>query len=244
MGVVALLAVLLAVTPAGAQAPAPSVGRPVRNVMATGRLASVVDTPVHFKLLRVTIPPGQSAPYSGPSGMLWVNSGVLGVGVDGERRSLEHGSAVFVTAGQRVTLTASAGAPAVALHFVLAPASQLDTTGHARPTMTTELYRTRDPVPNLKPGAHEFTLIRVSVDKGVPRPPMHQRSGAALYYVLSGTWTLHMDGRTEARRRGDVQFEPNGFVHTWENVGDSTGVLIQANVSLEGAPEILFLPPR
>jgi hypothetical protein len=38
-----------------------------------------------------------------------------------------------------------------------------------------------------------------------------------------------------------VQFEPNTFIHTWENVGETPGALLQANVSPENVPEIIFI---
>ena len=38
-----------------------------------------------------------------------------------------------------------------------------------------------------------------------------------------------------------MQFEPSTFVHTWENVGDVAGALLQANVSPENVPEIIFI---
>ena len=94
-------------------------------------------------------------------------------------------------------------------------------------------------------GAARISVARAAtVEKGVPRPAMHYRSGAALYYVLAGNWTIHMDGKSEQRSRGNVQLEPHGFVHTWEIVGDVTGVLLQANISPEATPEIIFLQPR
>jgi quercetin dioxygenase-like cupin family protein len=243
--VVALLTLLL-VAPALAQSPgSPSVGRPVRTVMASSRLASVVDAPLHMRLLRVTVPAGQSAVSTGATGMLYVLSGALDIMLGADRRALAEGAALFLPAGQRVTLAATPAAPAVALHFVLGSAAELEQTGAARPATVTELYRTREPLPSLKPGPYEFSMTRVTVEKGVPKPPMHHRSGAALYYVLAGTWAIHIDGgKSEPRTRGNVQLEPNGFVHTWEIGGEATGILLQANISPEGTPEIIFLQPR
>ena len=134
------------------------------------------------------------------------------------------------------------GGGAVLLQFALARTGQVDKAWYAAPATVEELHRSREPLPNLRPGPYEFTLIRVSVDRGGPPPPMHQRSGAALYYVAAGTWKIHLaENRVEPRARGNVQLEPNGFLHTWENVGDNTGMLIQANISAEGVPEIIFL---
>jgi len=241
--VLALLSLLaLLAAPARAQAPTGG-GRPVRVVLAGGRLPSVVEAPMYYKLLRVGLAAGQRTTYEGPPTMVYVLSGSADVAIDGDRVSLREGGAAFVPADR--TATVSASTAMVLLHFVLAPAGQLDRPGPAAPAAVTELYRTSRPIPNLKAGPHEFTMTRVSVEKGSPRPPMHYRSGAAIYYVLAGSWSLHEGGgKVEARTRAAVQYEPNDFVHSWENVGDVTGVLLQANIGAEGSPEIIFLPAR
>jgi quercetin dioxygenase-like cupin family protein len=242
---IAVLATLLFTMPVWAQSPVPpAAGRPVRTVIASTRVSSVVDTPLHMRLLRVGVPAGQQVASTGPNGMLYLLSGSLDVTVGADHRVLHEGNAVFLAEGSRAILAAAPPTPVVALHFVIGSASQVDQAGPARPAALTELYRTREPLPSLKPGPYEFSLTRVTVEKGVPRPPMHHRSGAALYYVLAGSWTIHMDGKNEPRSRGNVQLEPNGFVHTWEIMGDTTGILLQANISAEGAPEIIFLPSR
>jgi quercetin dioxygenase-like cupin family protein len=213
-------------------------------VIASGTLPSVTEEPLHFKLLRVTVVPGQPADCVGPSGMLYVASGAIDGTIDGEKRTVREGGAVFLSARKRATLSAVPGAPAVLLHFLLAPAPDLAAMPWGRPAAVAELYRTPKPIAGLKPGPYEFGMTRVSVEKGAPRPPMHHRSGAALYFVLAGSWTLHQEGSSDPRVRGAIQFEPYDFVHTWENTGEGTGMLLQANISPEGAPEIVFLPPR
>jgi quercetin dioxygenase-like cupin family protein len=239
---------LLLAAPAGAQhSPAPrppATGRPVRVVMASGRVPSVVDTPLHFKLVRVTLAAGQSSDCGGPSEMVYVVSGGIEGIFDGERRTIREGSAVFLPGGPRSALSAVSGAPATLLHFLLTPAADSAVPPCDRATIT-DLYQTQKPIEGLKPGPHEFTMTRVSVERGLPRPPMHRRSGAALYYTLAGNWSLHrQDAASEPRARGAIQFEPYDFVHTWENTGDTTGILLQANISPEGSPEIVFLPAQ
>ena len=59
----------------------------------------------------------------------------------------------------------------------------------------------RTPAP-LSAGPHEFSLTRVTSPVGAPPPPMHHRSGAALYRVLSGTGTIHLQGKDEPRGTG------------------------------------------
>ena len=227
--------VLVAAAPAAAQ------DRPIRMVLASSKIPFVGDTPLHFRLLRITIPAGQTVPYTGPQGMVYPTSGSLAVSVDGERRTFQDGEGMFVAAGRRVTVTVGANAPGTLLHYLLVTDSDLNGTFYSRPAAATELYRTTNPIPGLKPGPYEFTLSRVTVNPKIPAPPMHHRSGAALYYVLAGSWTIHMEDRREPRGRGAVQFEPNTFVHTWENIGETTGALLQANISPENVPEIIFI---
>jgi quercetin dioxygenase-like cupin family protein len=242
---VAILGVLLLGVPASAQAPPPAAGRPVRVVLASGRLASVAEGPLHFKLLRVNLGGGQPADCVGPNGMLYVMSGGIDGSFDGEKRTVREGSAVFLPAGQRTTLSAVPGTPAVLLHFLLTSPADLGAAPCDRSVAAAVVYQTPKPIEGLKPGPYEFTMTRVSVEKGLPRPPMHHRTGAALYYTLAGNWMLHrQEVASEPRARGAVQFEPYDFIHTWENTGETTGILLQANISPEGAPEIIFLPPR
>jgi quercetin dioxygenase-like cupin family protein len=203
-----------------------------------------VDSPLHYKILRVGLAAGQTSAYAGPASMLYALSGSADVVVEGDRRNLREGGASFVPAGRPAAL-AAAGSAAVLLQFVLAAPAEREQAAPAAPASVAEIYRTPKPIPALKPGPHEFTLTRVSVERGSPRPPMHYRTGAAVYWVLSGAWSLHQDGaRIEARTRGAVQFEPSDFVHSWQNVGDTTATLLQANISPEGSPEIIFMPPR
>jgi quercetin dioxygenase-like cupin family protein len=232
---------LLAVAPAAAQEISPPrADRPIRMVLASSKIPSLDDGPLHFRLVRVTIPAGQSLPYTGPQGMVYPISGSLSISIDGDRRTLQDGEGSFLGAGRRATLAAGAAAPVTFLHYLLVTRAELDSVLHSRPASPAEIFRT-EPIPGLKPGPHEFTLTRVTVNPKIPAPPLHHRSGAALYYVLSGTWTMHTEDRHEARTRGHVQFEPSTFVHTWENVGDVAGALLQANVSPENVPEIIFI---
>ena len=97
----------------------------------------------------------------------------------------------------------------------------------------------------------EFSMTRVTLPAGASRPRPHTRSGAALYYVLSeGTITLWPsatvdaltgESRSEPRQVGTIQEEPYGFIHSWSPKADAPLVLLQANISQEGVPEIIFV---
>jgi mannose-6-phosphate isomerase-like protein (cupin superfamily) len=228
----ALIGCLLVCPYASAQ----SAPRPVRVVIASERLAEVGDAPRYFRVFRVELAKGQAAAFSGASGYVFVVSGKLAMSIGGSARSLAKGEAAFVKAGDTVSLQG----PAQVIHFLLesgAPGTKPPYSGTAK---ATELYRTKDPIPGLESGPYEFSLTKVTSPPKV-KPPMHHRSGAAIYFVLQGGGTLYMESGAEPRKAGAVQYEPNSFVHTWENSGSVPLVLLQANLSREGTPEIIFL---
>jgi mannose-6-phosphate isomerase-like protein (cupin superfamily) len=225
------------VIPAGAQ-DTPRADRPIRLVLASSKLP-LDENPLHFRLVRVTIPAGQSIVYTGPQGMIYPTSGALSITIAGDRRALRDGEGAFLAGGRRATLGAATTAVTF-LHYLLVTRGELEALFHSRPAAASDLHRT-EPIPGLKPGPHEFTLTRVTVNPKIAAPPMHHRSGAAIYFVVSGSWIMHTEDKHEPRTRGHVQFEPNTFIHTWENVGETPGALLQANVSPENVPEIIFI---
>jgi len=152
----------------------------VRTVLAAGRLASVVDTPLHFKLLAVHLPPTERVSYHGPNSMLYVLSGALAVAVDSTTQSISDGAGVFIPAGRATVLNATGAEPARWLQFVLAPAAEIQTPLLGSPGRAEELYRTPTPLPGLSAGPYEFSLTRVALPASMPANPPHYRSGAAL----------------------------------------------------------------
>ena len=240
-----MLAVMLGfgalVGPADAQAQvSPPPKRPIREVLTSAKLPSVVDAPLHFKLLSVKVTAGQTTNYAGANGMLYVVSGSLAVATDGESKNVRKGEGVFLPGGKRAMLKATGKDPAAFLHYLLLPTTELNKAAESEPAIVTELYRTTDPIPGLQAGPYEFTLTRVTVLPGTPPPPMHHRSGAALYYVF-GNGAIGLQDKTEPRPQGAVQYEPYTLVHSWANIGTTPLILIQANISQEGVPEIIFI---
>src|SRR5207248_935193 len=106
-------------------------------------------------------------------------------GVD--QRSVAKGDAVLVPAGERATFKSGLDTPVTFIHVVLSTAGELDTRMESPPAVVVELYRTASPIAGLKPGPYEFTIVRVTLPPHFPINPPHHRSGAALYYVFSGT---------------------------------------------------------
>jgi quercetin dioxygenase-like cupin family protein len=71
-----------------------------------------------------------------------------------------------------------------------------------------------------------------------PNAP-HHRSGAARYYVVSGTGEHTIEAKAEARAPGSFIFEPFGLVHQWGNPGTSPFTFLAFNISPEGVPAVL-----
>jgi quercetin dioxygenase-like cupin family protein len=224
--------------------PSPTQPTPVRNILATVGLPTVVDVPLHYKLLRVSLPAGRSTSSRGANGFLFQMSGVLAVTTGGDSRTLRDGTAMFVGRDKSTMLKAAGSEPAVFLQFLLLPAADLEKVVEGSAAVVTELYRTAAPIPSLKSGPYEFTLTRVTFPPRMPSNAPHYRSGGALYYVLSGTGMMTVEGKTETKPTGSRLFEPYGMVHQWGNPGDTPLVLLQANISPEGVPAVIVgVPP-
>jgi len=218
-------------------------GNTVRTLLAVGRLDSVVDAPLHFKLFAVRLPAMGRVAYSGPNSMVYGLSGTLDIALDGTSHPVSEGTGAFIPAGHAAVFSMPGAEPARFLQFVLSPtANSQNPLGD--PASVEELYCTPEPLPGLRTGPYEFSLTRVSLPAGMPANPIHYRSGAALYYVIAGTGAFTADGKTEPRAAGMPHFEPYGWAHQWANPGDSPLILLQANISQEGIQAILpGVPP-
>ena len=241
--VVALSVGILAI-PAHAQttiAPAaPTSAGILRAVLASAALPSVVDAPRYYKLARVNWPARQTTTYTGAIGFVFAVSGSLEVTSGTERQLLSKGDALLVAAAKSTTFRAG-NEPAIFLHFALQTAGDLDAPMEGRPAIVTTLHITKSPIPGLKPGPYEFTLTRVTLPPRLPANPLHRRSGAALYFVHSGSGMFTNNGKSEPRPTGAIQYEPYDLVHQWGNPGETPLVIIQANISQEGVPAVIFV---
>jgi quercetin dioxygenase-like cupin family protein len=236
----------LLVSAVGAQVPAaPGTAgtSTVRVVLASTRLSSVADAPRYFKLVRVHLPATQAVTYNGPVGFVLVLDGALEVTSGADQLSLAKSDAVLVAEGKSTIFKSASGKPVEFLHFVLSTAGELNAPMERPPAVVKELYRTTSPIPGLKPGPYEFTLVRVGFPPRFPLNPPHHRSGAALYYIFSGTGMFTADGKTEPRPAGVAHYEPYDLVHQWANPGDEPLVIIQASINQEGVPAVMFVLP-
>ena len=222
--------------------PAPSTAR---TVVASTKLPSVGDTPVHFKAVSVTIPSGASSSVSSANGILYQLTGSTEITVGQEVKTLSPGEGLFIAGGNTAMLKAGDGGPSTLLHFLLAPAADLDQPLEAPPAVVRELYRTAAPLPALKPGRYDLNLTRVTFPPQMPSNAPHHRSGAALYYIVSGTGVNTVEGKLEARTSGSLIYEPFGLVHQWGNPGASPLTFLAFNINPEGVPAVVAeTPPK
>ena len=233
-----LVCAAVVATPVTGQTPtgAPAIAR---TVLASTKLATVVDTPLHIKAVSVTIPSGASSRVSPTNGIVYQLSGSTEVSIGGDVKTLGPGEGLFIAGGSVATLKASDGAPSTLLHFLLAPTADLDKPLEAPPAIVQELYRTAAPVPALKPGPYDLTLTRVIFPTQMPSNPPHHRSGAALYYIISGTGLNTVEGKSDVKTPGSLIYEPFGLVHQWGNPGAVPLTFVAFNINPEGVAAVV-----
>src|ERR1700676_3627150 len=170
-----------------------------RTVVAATKLPTVTDMPLHFKAVSITLQPDERSSVSAANGILYQMSGSTEVALDGEAKMLNAGEGLFIAGGKTAALTAGSGEPSTFLHFFLAPAADLSRPTETAPAAVKELYRTADPIPDLKPGGYDLNLTRVTFPPQMPSNPPHHRSGAALYFIISGTGLNTIAGKADTK---------------------------------------------
>jgi quercetin dioxygenase-like cupin family protein len=208
-------------------------------VIAATKLSSVTDVPLYFKAMSVTLPSGEKSSASPANSIVYQISGSTEVTLDGETKMLNAGEGLFMAGAKTAVLRAGSGGPSSFLHFFLAPAADLDRPAESAPAAIKELYRTTAPIPDLKPGEYDFNLTRVTFPAQTPSNLPHHRSGAALYYIISGTGANTVDGKTAERGPGSLIYEPNALVHQWGNPGNEPLTFLAFNINPEGVAAVL-----
>jgi quercetin dioxygenase-like cupin family protein len=239
-GLLLLGAMALPASGAAQTTPAPVI---TRTVVAATKLPIVADVPLHFKAVSIILQPDKKSRVSAANGILYQMSGSTEVALDGETKMLNAGEGLFIASGKTAALTAGSGGPSTFLHFFLAPAVDLGRSAETAPAAVRELYRTANPIPDLKPGGYDLNLTRVTFPARMPSNPPHHRSGAALYFIISGTGANTADGNTEARGPGTLIYEPYALVHQWGNPGNQPLIFLAFNINPEGVAAVLSDAP-
>lgn len=239
---------LLGALTGGASAGAQTMTTPsaiTRTVVAAAKLPTVTDVPLYFRVVAVTLERGQTSGAAAVNGILYQISGSTDVSVGGEAKTLNAGEGVFIDKGKTVALKAGGERPSIFLHFLLAQAADLDRAADMPPAAVKELYRSAAPIPDLKPGSYDINLSRITFPPGMPSNPPHHRSGAALYYMVSGNGANTVDGKVEAKGPGSLIYEPFGLVHQWGNPGGEPLTFLAFNINPEGVAAVLAgAPPK
>ena len=234
----ALVGVMALTFAAAAQTP-PAAPAIARTVVAGTKLPSLGNAPLYFRAVRVSIPPGQKVSLSAPNSILYQLSGSTEV-ANGTAKTITGGGGVLIGGGTSTpSLTAGNGEPSTLLYFLLVPKEALDQPLADAPATVKDLYRTPAPLPGLKPGSYELNLTRVTFPPGMPSNRPHHRSGAALYYIVSGTGANTVGGKTVARGPGSLIYEPFGLVHQWGNPGGEPLTFLAFNINPEGVPAVV-----
>jgi len=237
----ALVALAVAI-PASGQTP-PAAPAIVRALVAAGKLPDVVAAPLYFRADTITLPPGATSRVSAPNGILYQLSGSTAVAASGESKTLGPGEAMVLAGGGE--LKAAGDGSSRALFFVLTTAALLDQSLATAPATVVELYRTPAAIPDLKSGSYDLNLTRITFPPQMPSNPPHHRSGAALYYILSGTGANTIAGATTGRGPGSLIYEPSSVVHQWGNPGTEPLTFIAFNISPNGVPAVVpETPPK
>ena len=230
-------AMSLGASAAAQTAPAPPAI--TRTVVAATKLSTVTDVPLYFKAVSVTLPSGEKSSVSAANSIVYQISGSTEVSLDGETKMLNAGEGLFFAGGKTSVLKAGSGGPSSFLRFFLAPAADLDRPAESAPAAARELYRTAEPIPDLRPGGYDLNLTRVTFPARMPSNAPHYRSGAALYYIISGTGANTVDGTTAERAPGSLIYEPHALVHQWGNPGSEPLTFLAFNINPEGVAAVL-----
>jgi quercetin dioxygenase-like cupin family protein len=146
---------------------------------------------------------------------------------------------MFLASGKLASLKAETGKASTFLHFLLVPIADQDQPVETTPAIVKELFRTAAPIPDLKSGSYDLNLTRVTFPAQMPSNPPHHRSGAALYYVISGTGANTVNGKTDAKEPGSLIYEPFGLVHRWGNPSDTPLTFLAFNINPEGVAAVI-----
>jgi quercetin dioxygenase-like cupin family protein len=85
-------------------------------VVAATKLPTVTDVPLHFRVVTVTLAPGEKSGTSAANGVLYQVSGSTEVSLGGEAKTLNAGEGLFIAGGKTAELKAGGAEPSTFLH--------------------------------------------------------------------------------------------------------------------------------
>jgi len=148
-----------------------------RTVVAATKLPTVTEVPLHFKAGSITLQPNEKSGVSAANGILYQISGSSEEALDGEAKTLNAGVGLFIAGSKTAALTAGSRGPSAFFHFFRVPAVDLDRPVETAPAAR-ELYRTANPIPDLKPGGYDLNLTPHDAAERRQRTVWQPRSNA------------------------------------------------------------------
>jgi mannose-6-phosphate isomerase-like protein (cupin superfamily) len=201
---------------------------PLAKIIATKTLPELRNS--HFRIISNTFSSGEIDEISPSDGIYYQYSGKVEMNIGLAHAILDAGDGLFMPAGTKFTLRAvNVKSPSIYLQFLLSPKPESEPD---QPTGTSvEVYRSPSPIPGLIREPNFLSLARVSVPPASPFDPLHQRSGAAVHYVVSGVGAELMEGQATAKGPGSFSYEPRGLVYQWGNPGSKALTYLVFNIN-------------
>lgn len=207
------------------------------NTLVASKVPDLGRAPLYFCTLSVTIPAAAASHVaSTANGIFYQLSGSTEITTGTASKTLAAGEALFIPGGNHVSIKAVGDGPSRALHFLLVPEASPGSPIATEPAHVDEMFRSPGPIPDLKAGVYQLTLTRRTFPPRTPPSPPRRHSGAALLYVLSGTGTQTVEGRSTENGAGSVVYEPSSLVYRWANRGSEPWTYLAFTLSPDGMP--------
>jgi mannose-6-phosphate isomerase-like protein (cupin superfamily) len=214
------------------------------KIIATATVPNRDNPQLYFSIRAGTLWSSETDQITPSDGIYYQYSGTVEITIGIGSTILYAGDGVFIPAGTKFTLKAHAaeGSPTY-LQFLLSSAPEPEAV--SLPTgISVEVYRSPSPIPGLIRETSLLSLAKVPVPPESPRDALHQRSGAALHYILSGVGAEFTEGRATAKGPGSVSYEPRGIVYQWSNPGSQPLVYLVFNVNPKNLPAVVEVEDR
>lgn len=209
-----------------------------KTVIATATLSHLTQ-PLYFTVIGGTFWAGETNSVANGDGIYYQYSATIEIILEGKSTILQPGEGIFIPNGTNFTLKTMDTRPPTYLQFLLALNSQPndpDSRGGTR----IEIYRSPSPIPGPTQRDYILSLTKVPVPPQAPPDPLHQRSGAALHYVLSGVGAEIAEGQASAKGPGSVSYERGGLVYQWSNPGLKSLIYLVFNLNAKGEDAVVL----
>jgi mannose-6-phosphate isomerase-like protein (cupin superfamily) len=215
----------------------------LQKIIAFATVPDRNDTPLYFNVRAGILKTNKVQEISFGDGIYYQLSGSAEIKIKGKITDLSTGDGVFIPVGTQFVLRPhDVDRAPTYLKFLLLPAGQFRP--FDEPGLEREVYRSPSPVSRVMPVRNLLTLRRVQVPPHSPCDPLHQRSGAALHYILSGAGAEFTENRATARAPGSISYQPNTLAYQWSNPGSTPLVYLVFNVSPEDEPPVIAADVR